>query len=148
MTQLTEHFSLEEMTASQIAARRDMDNTPGPAELANLQRTAASMEIIRAILGKPVNVHSGYRSVLVNASVGGVSNSAHCKGLACDFTCPEVGSPYDVAQAVLVHADSLNFDQLILEYGWVHFGLSDGPPRKQTLTKRSSYAPYEVGINK
>jgi len=144
--QLTEHFSLEEMTFSQVAARRGIDNTPPPAQLANLARTAQAMEQVRKILGKTIHVDSGYRSTPVNADVGGVSSSAHCKGLACDFVCPDFGTPYEVAKEILQAA--IEFDQLILEYGWVHLGLSEGKPRLQTLTKRSAYSPYELGINK
>jgi hypothetical protein len=146
MTQLTEHFSVEEMTFSQVAARRDIDNTPGPVELSNLHRMALTMEQVRTLVGKSIHVDSGYRSRLLNASVGGVSSSAHCKGLACDFVCPDFGTPYEVAEAIA--RVGIEFDQLILEYGWVHLGLSEGEPRHQTLTKRSSYSPYEIGINK
>lgn len=145
--QLTEHFTLEEMCASQVAARRGLDNTPGPVELENLKRIAEAMERVRTILGgKAIHVDSGYRSLLVNASVGGVSTSAHCRGLACDFVCPAFGTPADVALAIL--KSDIEYDQLILEYGWVHLGLaSDGlPDRREALTKRSASAPYEIGI--
>ena|ERR1039458_6237266 len=146
--QLTEHFSLEEMTFSQVAARRGINNTPPPAQLANLARTAQAMEQVKGILGgKSVHVDSGYRSTLVNADVGGVSSSAHCKGLACDFVCPDFGTPYEVAKAILASVECPDFDQLILEYGWVHLGLSEGKTRLQTLTKRSAYSSYELGIN-
>jgi hypothetical protein len=66
--------------------------------------------------------------------------------LACDFVCPDFGTPYEVAEAIA--RVGIEFDQLIREYGWVHLGLSEGEPRRQTLTKRSSYSPYENGINK
>jgi len=145
--QLSEHFTLEEMCASQVAARRGLDNTPGPVELANLQRTAAAMEQVRTILGdKPIHVDSGYRSPLVNASVGGVSDSAHVKGLACDFVCPGFGAPVKVALAIL--RSDIEYDQLILEYGWVHVGLAQEGSvfRREVLTKRSPETPYEAGI--
>jgi uncharacterized protein YcbK (DUF882 family) len=72
-------------------------DTPEASELANLKRMAAVMEMVRTILGKPIHVDSGYRSPFVNASVGGVSTSAHCRGLACDFVCPAFGTPAEVA---------------------------------------------------
>ena len=143
---LSEHFTLEEMCVSQVAARRGLDNTPGPVEVENLKRTAAAMEQVRAVLSKPIQVDSGYRSPLVNASVGGVSTSAHCKGLACDFICPEFGTTYDVALAVM--ESEIEYDQLILEYGWVHIGLAQEGllSRGEALTKRSPWAAYESGI--
>ena len=144
---LTPHFTLEEMTFSETAARLGLDNTPGPAVTADLQLVAALMEKIRTLLGdKSIVVHSGYRSVEVNQAVGGVATSAHCHGLACDFVCSEFGAPAEVALAIL--KSSIEYDQLILEYGWVHVGLAqDGSLfRREALTKRSPWAPYEAGI--
>jgi zinc D-Ala-D-Ala carboxypeptidase len=143
---ISEHFTLEEFTASQVATRRGIDNTPGPVELANLHRTATTMERVRAILGKPIHVDSGYRSPLVNTSVGGTSKSAHCYGLACDFVCPDFGTSYEVALAVL--KSDIEYDQLILEYGWVHVGLAQKGTllRREAMTKRSPWSVYESGI--
>jgi zinc D-Ala-D-Ala carboxypeptidase len=144
---LSEHFTLEEMTASEVAARLGLDNTPGAAAMDNLTRVAALMEEIRTLLGgKAIMVHSGYRAPAVNRAVGGVSTSAHCSGLACDFVCPEFGRAYEVALAVL--KSDLEYDQLILEYGWVHVGLAQQGTccRREALTKRAAGAAYEVGI--
>lgn len=148
--QLSEHFTLEEMTFSAAAARLGIDNTPASAAIVeNLVHVAATMEIVRTLLGaKPINVHSGYRSLPLNHAVGGVATSAHCRGLACDFVCPDFGEPITIARAILFSIDQIEFDQLILEYGWVHIGLPDVgvPPRWQALTKRSAAAPYQLGI--
>jgi len=105
------------------------------------------METIRTLLGgRPIIVHSGYRSSQVNKAVGGAATSAHCFGLACDFVCPEFGTPYDVALAIL--KSDIEYDQLILEYGWVHVGLAQRGIvfRRESLTKRSAEAAYESGI--
>jgi zinc D-Ala-D-Ala carboxypeptidase len=145
---ISEHFTLEEMSFSETAARLGIDNTPGPVALGNLFLTAIVMERIRKLLGdKPITVHSGYRAPAVNKAVGGVSTSAHCFGLACDFVCPQFGTPLETALVIL--KSELAYDQLILEYGWVHVGLAQGrlAPRRKALTKRSSEAHYEVGIN-
>jgi hypothetical protein len=78
---LTAHFTLEEMSFSEAAARLGRDNTPGSTAMANLTLVAACMETIRALVGdKSIVVHSGYRSTEVNRAVGGVSTSAHCQG--------------------------------------------------------------------
>jgi zinc D-Ala-D-Ala carboxypeptidase len=146
--QISEHFTLEEMSFSEAAARLGLDNTPGPAIIVNLTRTAATMEIIRALLrAMSINVHSGYRSPQVNRAVGGAATSAHCRGLACDFVCPAFGAPLEIARAIL--SSAIEFDQLILEYGWVHVGLAQGGAlsRREALTKRSAGAAYEYGIN-
>ena len=144
---ITEHFTLEEFSFSEAAARLGLDNTPGPAIVANLRLVAAALEEIRALLGdRPIIVHSAYRSVEVNRAVGGVASSAHCQGLACDFVCPAFGQLAEVVLAIL--KSDIGYDQLILEYGWVHIGLAQEgvAPRLQALTKRSRTAAYEDGI--
>ena len=153
MTPLSPHFTLEEFTFSEAAQRRGIPNEPDVEQLVNLKLLAERMEEVRAWLGRnqlivpPIRVHSAFRSFQVNTLVGGVSTSAHLKGLACDFTCPEFGTPYEVAREI--QESGIAFDQLILEYGWVHLGLpADGLlPRTEVLTKRSALSHYEHGIN-
>jgi len=144
---ISEHFTLEEFSFSETAARLGLDNTPTAIVATNLCLVAAAMERIRTLLGeKPIIVHSGYRSAQLNHAVGGVATSAHCSGLACDFDCQEFGTPYEVALAILT--SHIEYDQLILEYGWVHVGLANegSLSRQEALTKRSKSAPYEPGI--
>ena len=132
MTQLTEHFSLEEMTASETAARLGLDNSPSLLIIRNLQELAEAMEDIREVLGYAIHVQSGYRSPEVNQAVGGASNSAHLEGYACDFTSPGFGSPKEVCEAII--ESMLPFDQLIWEYeAWVHFSI-DPRMRHDILT--------------
>jgi hypothetical protein len=137
MTQLTQNFSLEEMTDSQTAARNGIKNVPSASshERKNLQRTAETMEVVRMILGdKPILISSGYRSPQVNAAVGGSKNSAHMSGLAVDFSCPGFGTPLAICKKLEPHLHDLGVDQLIHEYDtWCHLGLRD-PPRHQTMT--------------
>ncbi|MCF8533059.1 MAG: hypothetical protein K9G48_08655 [Reyranella sp.] len=132
---LSEHFSLAELTASQTAARRGIDNTPPPDVLAELQRTAQLLEKARTVLrSRPLLISSGYRSPALNAAVGGSPTSAHCFGMAADFTCPGFGAPLDVSRELATYAELLDFDQLIHEFGsWVHIGRR-ASPRRQLLT--------------
>ncbi len=144
---ISEHFTLEELSFSEAAARLGLDNTPIPIVITHLGLVATVMERIRTLLGdRPIIVHSGYRSAAVNHAVGGVTTSAHCRGLACDFVCSAFGTPAEVALAIL--KSDIEYDQLILEYGWVHVGLAqDGLlSRREALTKRSPGAAYESGI--
>ena len=48
MTQITEHFSLKELTRSETARRYGVENTPSDADLAHIRFTAEQLEIIRA----------------------------------------------------------------------------------------------------
>lgn len=140
MSKLSPHFAQEEFTDSQTAARKGLNNVPiaGTKEMNNLFRLARTMEQVRTILDdKPILISSGYRSPKVNAAVGGSKNSAHIHGLACDFTCPGFGTPWQICKAIEPHMTMLGIDQLIHEFGtWVHLGLrsEDLIPRSMTLT--------------
>lgn len=129
---LTPHFTLEEMTMSQTAARLGLDNTPPLEMVAALKRTAGLLEEVRALLGKPILVSSGYRSPAVNRAVGGAANSAHMLGCAADFSSPAFGSPLDICR-VIARSD-IAFDQLIHEFrAWVHIAWAPSP-RRMVLT--------------
>lgn len=140
---LSEHFTVAELMLSPQAARQGIDNTPDVFILANLKTLAEALEGVRTLVGKPVNVTSGYRSPAVNKLIGGAKNSAHMSGLAADINV----NGYTPRQLALKIRDSgLMFDQLILEYdNWVHFGLSAGAPRREILTIRNGTG-YMKGI--
>lgn len=146
---LTQNFRLEEFLVSETAARFGIDNTPTHEVIDNLKRLASVLEDVRARLGKPIIITSGYRSPALNAVIPGSSrNSMHQQGLAVDFISPTYGTPYEICKAI--SETNIEFDQLIHEFGnWVHFGLSNEPPRKQLLTaKRGSVGTiWEKGIN-
>jgi zinc D-Ala-D-Ala carboxypeptidase len=138
MTDLTPHFTLEEFTDSQTAARKGIPNVPpvGSPERANLKRTADVMEEVRSLLNNHrVLISSGYRSPAVNAAVGGSKSSAHMSGLAADFSCPDFGTPRQICKELEPHMKKLGIDQLIYEYdSWVHLGLTGGTPRHMAMT--------------
>lgn len=140
---LSEHFTQAELTISETAARRGIDNTPDAFTLANLKKLAEALETVRALVGKPINVTSGYRSPALNKAIGGATNSAHMSGLAADINV----NGYTPRQlAIKIRDSGLMFDQLILEYdNWVHFGLSAGAPRRELLTIRNGTG-YMKGI--
>ena len=153
MTQLTRNFSLHELTKSETALRLDMDNTPGPAEIANLTELAGKvLQPVRDHFAKGVKINSGFRHPEVNAKVGGSKTSDHCKGQAADMEIPGVANA-DLAQWV---KDNLEFTQLILEFytpgipdsGWVHVSYDPGNLKKQvmTATKQNGKTVYLPGL--
>ena len=149
MGNLTAHFTLEDLTASDTARRRGIDNMPSAAVTANLRRTAETLERVRDVLGgRPVIINSGYRAAALNRAVGGVPSSAHLSGLAADFVCPKFGAPLDICRAI--SASSIEFDQLIQEGTWVHIGLAPigTKPRRQVLTASfgAKSATYSEGL--
>lgn len=145
MTQLSAHFSYREFTDSEIAIRRGLDNTPDAEALANLHLLANAMEAVRDLLGVPIHVNSAYRSLKVNAAVGGSPWSAHTKGLACDFVAPAFGTPQQIARAII--ESQIDFDQLIDEGFWLHFAIGDNL-RLQVLTAHfnGGKTTYTAGI--
>lgn len=121
---LTPHFTLAELTASSTAQRLGIDNTPAPELLPRLVRTAEMLERIRATLGVPVTVTSGYRNRAVNTAVGGVTTSDHTQGHAADIVAPRYGTPTQIARALAPLIETLGIGQIILEgvkgKQWLH----------------------------
>ena len=142
---LSPHFSLAELVASQVATRKGIDNTPAAVVVANLTRLAALLEQVRALVGAPIAISSGYRSPALNKAVSGAANSAHVLGLAADISTAKLTSK---ALALLIRQSGIIFDQLIYEGTWVHIALSAGAPRRQVLTAKfaGGGVTYVAGI--
>jgi zinc D-Ala-D-Ala carboxypeptidase len=123
---LSPHFTLEELTRSEVAARNGWDNSPNQEEIANLQRLAYLLEKVKeAVGGKPVMINSGFRSKQVNDSVGSKDSSQHRIGCAADLRVPGM-TPKQVVEACI--AASVPFDQIILEFdSWTHISVPNGP---------------------
>ena len=141
MTKLTEHFSLEELVASETAERNGWDNTPNELEIANLGRLALMLEQVRNTLNKPIMINSAFRSKQVNDGVGSKDTSQHRVGCAADIRIPGM-NPDEVCRAII--ASDIQFDQLIREFynpdskagGWTHISVpntKEMTPRGQTL---------------
>jgi hypothetical protein len=150
---LTKNFTLSEMTKSETALRRGMDNTPGDAEVANMKLLAEKvLQPVRDHYAKGVKVNSGFRHPDVNAAVGGSRTSDHTRGMAADIEIPGVANA-DLAQWV---ADNLQYTQLILEFytpgvpdsGWVHVSYDPTNLKKQNLTatKQGGKTVYLNGL--
>ena len=72
---MTPHFTLAELTHTD---HRTLDNTPNAQELANLQRLAEFLEVVKTTLGgKPIMINSAFRSKAVNDAVGSKDTSQH-----------------------------------------------------------------------
>jgi hypothetical protein len=135
MTALTQHFTLQELTASDTAVRLRINNTPTPQVIGELQKTAELLEVVRRLLGDvPLRVSSGYRCLDLNRSLRSSDTSAHIPGRAADFTAPGFGTPLEICRALANQVAALKFDQLIHEFNaWVHIGRADDP-RQELLT--------------
>jgi uncharacterized protein YcbK (DUF882 family) len=130
--QLSEHFSLDELTHTD---HRQFDNTPNASEMANLVRLAAFLEDVKTVLGgKPVMINSAFRCKAVNDAVGSRDTSQHRIGCAADIRVPGM-TPDEVVKAVM--AAGLGYDQIIREFDrWTHISIPNKPedkPRQQAL---------------
>lgn len=127
---LSDHFTLEELTASSVALRKGIPNVPNDEQIANLTVLAQTLERIRDLLG-PIHIDSAFRSPKVNSAVGGSLTSAHLDGYAADIVCPGFGTPEEVCQAI--ESSGIPFDQLIYEGSWTHISV-DPKMRQEVLT--------------
>jgi hypothetical protein len=140
---LSEHFTLEELTAT---SHRQFDNTPNASELANLVRLAAFLEEVKTALGgKPVMINSGFRSKAVNDSVGSKDTSQHRIGCAADIRVPGM-TPKEVVEACI--KANIGYDQIIEEFGsWTHISVpntdSTAPRRQALIIDRQGTRPFK-----
>lgn len=140
--QITKNFTLKELTYSDTAKAKKIDNTPSEEEYKKMKTLCEKvLQPLRDKLGKPVSINSCYRGKLLNEAVGGAKTSQHCKGEAADIEIKGM-SNYDLCCYI---RDNFDFDQLILEYadnlkndinsGWCHVSyVSPQSNRKQCLT--------------
>ena len=147
---LTENFSLVELTKSQTAERKGIDNTPSTEHQENLKRLCESiLQRVRDHFGQVVSVSSGYRSPELCIAIVSKTTSQHAKGEAADF---EIFGISNKELADWIN-ENLTYDQLILEYwkesdpnsGWVHCSFSLNGNRKQYLRayKENGSTKYE-----
>lgn len=137
---LSANFTLAEMTRSQTSARRGINNVPPPAVVLALTTLCREvLEPLRARVGGPIVINSGYRSPALNRAVGGAATSQHALGEAADIERPGMSNKA-LCEAIL--AAGIPFDQLILEAynpavpgsGWVHVSYRANRLRRSVLT--------------
>jgi hypothetical protein len=147
---LTENFSLSELTKSQTAERKGIDNTPSPTHQENLKSLCEMvLQPVRDHFSRVVTISSGYRSPELCTAIGSKITSQHAKGQAADF---EIFGVSNKELADYIN-ENLDYDQLILEYwkkedpnsGWVHCSYTNGNNRKQYLRayKEDGKTKYE-----
>ena len=144
MTQLSEHFTLEELIYSDIAVRQHIDNRPDGNVVINLTRLAKLLEQVRSLFNKPIRINSAYRSPEVNNLVGSKPSSQHCFGCAADIRIDGY-SPDEIVK--VIQKSDIKYDQLIREFdSWVHISIPNNEtikPRHSTLIiDKSGTRPY------
>ena len=148
---LSNNFSLNELTRSQTAERKGIDNTPSAEHQENLKSLCTNvLQRVRDHFGQVVTISSGYRSPELCVAIGSKTTSQHAKGEAADF---EIFGVSNKELADWIHYNT-QYDQLILEYwkesdpnsGWVHCSYSQGKNRRQYLRayKDEGKTKYEL----
>lgn len=130
------YFTIQELTISNTAQRKDIDNTPDQKAAAALTALVANvLDPLREAWGKPIVVNSGYRCPKLNRAVGGVARSQHTKGEAADIRTLSNRRWENEQLFQLIVQLKLPFDQLIDEHGysWIHVSYSEGKNRRQVL---------------
>ena len=131
---LSEHFTLNELTYSDIAKRHSLDNNPDKFTIANLTRLAILLEDVRNLFNQPIRINSAYRSITVNSLLGSKPTSQHCIGCAADIRIDGL-TPDQIVKKII--KSDIQYDQLIREFdSWVHISVTNGEgyiARKQAL---------------
>ena len=135
--ELTRNFTLSELTKSDTAIRKGINNNPNAEQIEKLKDLCENiLQPVRDHYGR-VKVTSGFRSSELCVAIGSSVNSQHAKAEAADFECIGV----DNAELADWIYKNLDFDQLILEFytpgepnsGWIHCSYVSDSPRKQFL---------------
>ena len=130
----SKYFALSELISSQTASRKGIDNTPTEKAIKNLEWLVKKiLDPLRAKLGKPIVISSGYRSPKLNKDIGSSEGSQHVTGKAADIIVP--GMTANEVFNFICNKTSLPFDQMIEEFatissGWVHISY-DRDKRRQ-----------------
>jgi len=140
------YFTIKELTHSDTATARGIDNTPTEEAVKHLTLLIERLlDPLREAWGKPIKVTSGYRGFRLNKTVGGSNTSAHCYGYAADLV-PMGGEPIGKFKAFVkewLKISRVKYDQYIDEKNargaeWVHLAVCNrnGEQRKQNLKQR------------
>ena len=153
---LSKNLSLSEVTYSQTAIRRDIDNSPTEAHIENLKYVAEKVfQPIREHFGVPIYISSGYRSKDLNEAIGGSPRSFHSHGMALDLDQDGRNKGVSNADVFYYIKNNLSFTELIWEFGdetnpnWVHVAIAPGRENEknikiaQKVNNRTTYSKWD-----
>jgi len=145
---------LSEVTKSNTAIRKGIDNVPNEKQLNNIATLAVSLfDPLRIWVGGAVKINSGFRSEALNKAIGGAKSSQHCANNGAAFDIDDTFGHATNAQMFHYIKDMMSFDQLIWEFGddnnpdWVHVSyVASSTNRMEVLVakKNSNNQTYYV----
>lgn len=126
------NFTMSELLHSDTAKIYGINNIPSDPEVFDNMLTLILevLQPLRNYIGKPIIITSGYRSIALNAKVGGVIDSQHVSGQAVDLIVYGLTVDEIIAK---VKASGIRYDQLIHEGGWVHISYNTNGNRMQYI---------------
>lgn len=141
---LSENVTLQEFEASPTATARGIANKMNATQIESAKLLCEKVfQPLRAHVGQPIKINSGFRSAALNKAIGGSTTSQHCKGEAMDLDL------HDKALFIWI-IDNLDFDQAIFEGGtensasWFHLSYKKSGNRKQALRMTNGkYSPFK-----
>ena len=83
--QITKHFTLRELTTTDIEELKEKNYEEGRLKLYELCKVAVLLEAVRLLLNSPMTITSGYRCGEVNNAIKGSKTSQHLRAEAADF---------------------------------------------------------------
>jgi len=150
---LTKNFSLEELTRSNTAERKGINNSPTAEHIHNLAMLCESiLQPLRDKIGRSIRVNSGYRSEKLNNAIGGSKTSEHSLGKAADIKLVIDGENKSEILYLSIIEMGIPFRQLIWEFGdeetpsWVHvsFDVNDNKKQKLRAYKEGKKTKYST----
>ncbi len=134
---LSRHFSLADLTYSEIAKKKNIANQPNPKQMENLKYLCMTvLDPLRDALGKKIWIVSGFRSRELNAAMFGSPESWHMADddkAAVDIVCKGFS-----LKKVAEKLDEMNvpFDKVIISYdrGIVH--IQARRPKRENISRK------------
>jgi hypothetical protein len=145
---LSKHVTRAEFERSETAINHGIPNFMNEFEIQRAILLCQNVfEPIRAYVGRPIRINSGFRSAALNRRIGGSRSSQHILGEAMDLDLHD----RDLFEWIL---DNVEADQYIFEGGteekadWFHISYRKGRNRKQALRMikkggKTTYVPYK-----
>lgn len=130
------YFTISELSASDTAKSKGINNTPGENETKALELLIKNvLDPVREKFGKPIKVNSGYRCPELNKLVKGAATSHHVRGMAADITCSDNKALWELMNE-MIKSKEIKTTQLINEYGlkWIHVSYQADDLKNQVFT--------------
>lgn len=149
------HFSIRELSRSETASRKGINNTPNSSIVSALTALIDNvLDPLREKWGAPIIVTSGYRCPALNRAIGGASGSQHTKGEAADIRTLSDSREDNMKLLKCLLDSGIEFDQVIAENvdgagrpDWIHVSFTRSRANRKKRTTMKKIAGRTTYIN-